>query len=679
MLEIACRGRWAIVIIALVLPALGSSRALAEPSWSYVDLVHRLIDLEQLAVLPPAGEQCQQWSSYDRASRYDQENDQYIAWDANGDGGHFIRQEGDSFVMAEMEGPGVIWRIWSALAKEGHVKIYLDGSEQPAVDLPFREYFTGKTAPFNYPALAYQLEDVGCRGHNLYVPIPFQKSCKIVAEKDWGAYYHFTYTTYPTGTQLPSFNTDLTEESVAALKKVNQFFESKLGTDPAGARAGQEVISDTITIAPSSSQEIQLTGARAITAIRGKIDIQDREEQMAALRELLLTVHFDGRQTPAVWCPVGDFFGTAPGENHYRSLTTGMTEDGYYAYWYMPFAESASIRLTNEGKTARQVSFEIVHASLNRPFHGLGHFHATWHRDAIEIRPDRAPDWGILRTAGRGRFCGVMLHVWNPRGGWWGEGDEKFFVDGENFPSTFGTGSEDYFGYAWCHPGLFQYAYHCQTMTQNNRGHQSVLRWHVTDNIPFQKSFEAVIEKYYGNDRGTLYACLPCFYLDPNSDAAIPATPVEQRHGYYEKPPAGGAGFRILGDPPGNVQEQGMAGYGKGKWKNDNQMWWTGAQPGDKIDVVLKVAETGLYDVAVKLTKAIDYGIVQLYIDGQKAGTPIDLFHDGVVPTGPISIGRHTLAAGDHKLTVEIVGANPKAVKSYMFGLDSILMQPVAE
>ena len=62
----------------------------------------------------------------------------------------------------------------------------------------------------------------------------------------------------------------------------------------------------------------------------------------------------------------------------------------------------------------------------------------------------------MLRTQGRGRFCGVMLHVWNPRGGWWGEGDEKFFVDGEKFPSTFGTGSEDYFGYAWCDPHLFQ-------------------------------------------------------------------------------------------------------------------------------------------------------------------------------------------------------------------------------
>ena len=66
----------------------------------------------------------------------------------------------------------------------------------------------------------------------------------------------------------------------------------------------------------------------------------------------------------------------------------------------------------------------------------------------------------MLQTEGRGRFCGVMLHVWNPRGGWWGEGDEKFFVDGEKFPSTFGTGSEDYFGYAWCDPHLFQRAYH---------------------------------------------------------------------------------------------------------------------------------------------------------------------------------------------------------------------------
>ena len=88
------------------------------------------------------------------------------------------------------------------------------------------------------------------------------------------------------------------------------------------------------------------------------------------------------------------------------------------------------------------------------------------------------------KTEGQGRFCGVMLHVWNPRGGWWGEGDEKFCIDGEKFPSTIGTGSEDYFGYAWCNPTLFENCYHNQTISMNNRGHISVNRWHITDNVP---------------------------------------------------------------------------------------------------------------------------------------------------------------------------------------------------
>ena len=78
-------------------------------------------------------------------------------------------------------------------------------------------------------------------------------------------------------------------------------------------------------------------------------------------------------------------------------------------------------------------------------------------------------------------------------GPWWGEGDEKFFVDGEKFPSTFGTGSEDYFGYAWSNPTLFQHAYHNQPIAMGNKGHIVVNRWHVSDNVPFQTGFEAAI------------------------------------------------------------------------------------------------------------------------------------------------------------------------------------------
>ena len=75
-------------------------------------------------------------------------------------------------------------------------------------------------------------------------------------------------------------------------------------------------------------------------------------------------------------------------------------------------------------------------------------------------------------------------------------------------------------------------------------------------------------------------------------------------------------------------------------------------------------------------TKSLDYGIVQLAIDGKKVEKPIDLFHQGVIPAGPISLGSHELAAGKHTLTAEIVGANEKAIKAYMFGLDQIILKP---
>ena len=463
---------------------------------------------------------------------------------------------------------------------------------------------------------------------------------------------------------------------IAALTRVDQFFQKKLGTDPAGKRRGQSVLSDSIVVPAGGVESMDIAGPYAITAIRGSVDCTDRDDEIEALRQLVLSITFDGHEKPAVWSPLGDFFGTAPGKNLYRSLATGMTKDGFYAYWYMPFEQGATIQLRNDGPKERTVYYEVVVAPLERPFKGLGHFHAKWHRDVFPVRADRKPDWVMLKTQGRGRFCGVMLDVWNPRGGWWGEGDEKFFVDGEHFPSTIGTGSEDYFGYAWSNPTLFQFAYHCQTMTQNNKGHQSVLRWQITDNIPFHSSFEGCIEKYYGKDRGTEYACLPCFYLDPADDDPIPTTPVAQRLGYYIMPPPGGAGFRVLGHPKGTVREQGMAGYGAGKWQANNQLWWTGAKPGDTLDILVEVKKAGEYEVVVKLTKAVDYAVVQLALDGKNAGPPIDLFNPAVIPSGPISLGIHQLKAGKHTLTARIVGANPKAVKAYMFGIDQIILIP---
>ncbi len=658
-----------------------ASAGQAQETLTYDQLIHRLTDLSQLAVLPAPGEQGAQWSSYDRASKYDEKTGKYIAWDANGDGQGIIRKEGDLSVMAEMKGPGCIWRIWSAAAEKGHVKIYLDDQEKPVVDLPFAHYFDGKHAPFNYPALSYNLGEVHSSGQNLYLPIPYQKSCKIVADKDWGNYFHFDYKTYPEGTVLPTFSAELVAQHAAEIKAVDCLFAKKLGSDPAGKRAGQKTLTKCVEVAPGETACVaRLDGPRAITALFAKIKFANREDEMAGLRKLALRITWDGstelaevgQSKPAVWCPLGDFFGTAPGVNLYKTLLTGMTKQGFYSYWYMPFGKSAVVELVNEDKQPRKVEFEITHAPLGRPFEGLGHFHAKWHRDTVELPKDRWPDWIMLQTEGRGRFCGVTLHVWNPRGGWWGEGDEKFFVDGEKFPSTIGTGSEDYFGYAWCNPHLFQKPYHAQTMTENNQGHQSVLRWHLVDNVPFQKSFQGCIEKYYKNERGTLYACTARWYLAPEGVDRYAAVPVAERHGYYKKD-LSVAGIKVLGKPHGSVELQQLD---PAKWKNGEQLWWIGAHPKDQLVLATSVAKSGKYEVSVGLTKAGDYGIVQLSLDDKKVGEPLDLYNAGVIHSGPIALGVHELKAGQHKLTVEILGANPQAKKSYMFGIDRIDVKP---
>jgi len=650
---------------------------------TYVDLISRLTDLEHLATLPAAGEKCAQWSSYDRRSRYDSVSGKYIDWSANGDGTGIIRKEGDRQVFAEIEGPAVIWRIWSALANQGHVKIYLDGNEQPAVDLPFDGYFNCKNEPFTRPALVHTT----ARGRNCYVPIPFQISCKIVGEGDWGRYYHFTYTKYPKGTILPTFKRELSAAESQALDKANEILSDKLGFDPAGLREGQSTRLNTMVLPPgTTATAFEFEGTQAVTGIKVAMDLPESPDDRDILREIVMHIYWDGQSEPSVWAPLGDFFGTAPGVNKYKSLPLGMTEEGFYCYWYMPFKNGCKIKLTNDGDAEHRIAFQVSHAPVTKPIDELGRFHAKWHRDAFlpEEPERRAIDWTMLKTEGRGRFCGVMLHVWNPRGGWWGEGDEKFFVDGEKFPSTIGTGSEDYFGYAWCNPTLFQNCYHNQTISMNNRGHVSVNRWHITDNVPFQKSFEAAIEKYYPNDKPTLYASTVYWYQAAGQTDPYEPVPVEQRKGYWGeievfkvKGALEGEKLKVLAKTAGRAELQDMYGFGP-NWSGDAHLWWIEAKPGDTLDLAVPVQKAGTYRLTMQLTKAVDYGIVQLYLDGEKLGEPIDLFNNSVVATGAMVMGIHKLDKGEHKLRVEIVGANEKAVKSYMFGLDYVLLKDIS-
>ena len=530
---------------------------------SYSDIAGRLYGLQRLAEPPGKGEQSGNWSSFDRGARYDKKTAHYVNWHANRDGGGFIRREGSSIVATEMKGPGVIWRVWSAKPTGGHIKIYIDGKEKPALDIPFRDYFNSKSGLFAYPELVHVLS----RGHNSFIPIPYRKSCKVVLARGWGAYYQITYTTFPEGTVVPSFTGSFSDEDKAALARANKVFGAR-GKDPKPAGADTKVDKGTFKVAPGKTVEVcGIKGARAVMAINASVELKKGDNVLHVLRELALSITWDGEPGAAVWTPLGDFFGTAPGINKFKSLPLGMTDGGFYSYWYMPFARSASMKITNDGKKARTVKFSVTHSALAKPGDKLLRFHAKWHRDAFPgvdgekyLRGERWPDWPWLITTGAGRFCGVNLHVWNPNpfgkirkkipGGWktpvfnygrywWGEGDEKFFVDGEKYPSTFGTGSEDYFGYAWAahNPVEFESALQNQPLNKKNSlGHVSNNRFQIADNVPFQTSFEACMEKYHPNEWPLLYSCTAYWYQKAGQADPYGPVPAKERVDYYVAP-----------------------------------------------------------------------------------------------------------------------------------------------
>ena len=675
-----------ILVLSAILIGIAIIPTVAGDTLTYPDLVHRLTDLQYLAVLPPDGENTSLASSHDRASQYDAAQDKYIRWDANNDGNGIVRREGDTVVLAEMKGPGCIWRIWSASPGRRHVKIYLDGTSTPVIDLPFEGYFDGKTEPFTRSNLVYRTgTGVGqaSGGWNNYTPIPFQKSCKIVAENGWGLFYHFNYTQFAPGTVVPMFDPNLSPENAAALDQANSIL-GRCGQDPAAGRKGQ-AIETLVTIVPPGQKAtvLELTGPQAITALNIKLDLpSDPAVQRRFLRQLALQITWDDDDAPSVWSPLGDFYGFVGGGRPFNTLPVGFSgERGFYSYWYMPFATKARIEAINDSDHPVTLSWHITCAPIERPIASLGRFHAKWHRDAfLPERADRWPDWTLLSTRGRGRFVGTHLDVWNTTEFWWGEGDEKFFVDAEKFPSSFGTGSEDYFGFAWGRPEFFSRPFHSQPLNINNRGHVDVNRWHITDNVPFQKAFEGCIEKYQDN-RGTRYSAVAFWYLAPGGVDPYLAQSVEDRTDYWIEPllvpdVIKGDSMQVVGKPLHGVDmSHPMYSILPRTWSGDSELWWQPQTVGEHLDLKFAVEKSDAYRLLIRLTKAGTYGIVQLSVDGKNFGPPLDLFNRDPIAVDPFSLGTLNLGAGDHILGATVVGKNP-ASTSFSFGFDWIKLEP---
>ena len=657
-----------------LLGAIGAIVAAAEPV-TFDSLLDEMVDRTAVARFPSPAYTCAQASSYDRASKSPDEG-----WFANNDRSMFVRKETNAgreeWVMMDVEGPGAIVRWWvTAPAYKGIIRVYVDGATEPVIEAKVDD-LVGGTALVGPP-----LSSPRANGRNLYLPIPYAKHCKVTFDRpnfqktkkrEDLLYYQINYRTYADGTKVASFAKDTLAKSKAKVAAIQKTLLDPASAQPANC---EEQAGDDIMVFPGDEWSSEFYGPGAICAISGRIDADDLAQ---ALRSTILIMEFDGEET--VWCPLGDFFGSGVGVNAFKGWYRVVKEDGTITcYWVMPYKESCVMKIKNVGGAAveiRDPSLSFI--PWNWDDRSM-HFHTDWRIEREIETADggkKALDWNYVKVHGEGVFVGDTLAVLNRVAAWWGEGDEKIYVDGETFPSHFGTGTEDYYGYAWCTPQFFESPFHAQPRAEGpgNFGNTTNTRVRLLDAIPFTKSFQLDMEVWHWRKTLIDYAATTYWYGRPGAKSNVESIVEDAMHPVKYNTPIELPGFDLVKLPKGRLQIQNLTHFKKDAWENDDHLWWTGAKPGDKLELKLKTEAAGKVALAVTMTKAPDYAVIQYYLDGKKIGEPIDLYAPKVEPTGKVKLGDFDLSAGEHVLTVEIVGANPKAKKSYMFGLDQILL-----
>lgn len=261
------------------------------------------------------------------------------------------------------------------------------------------------------------------------------------------------------------------------------------------------------------------------------------------LKKIVLRMYWDGEKDPSVMAPIGDFFGQGLGEYHpYQSLPLAVGEaKALNCFFPMPFQKHARITVTNEGKEPiRALYFNIDYRVYPKPLpKGTLYFHAEYNQCA----PCKAVvsngknlygkgNYVWMKAKGRGQFVGVTMSVLENQNGWWGEGDDMFFIDGSKRPQINGTGTEDYFLGAWDFGGKpFSYLlFGAPVVGPELQGSRwSVYRFNLDSPITFTKSLLATIEHGTANNRADNYYSVAYWYQTQPHLPLPPLPPVEAR------------------------------------------------------------------------------------------------------------------------------------------------------
>ncbi|MBP5320096.1 MAG: DUF2961 domain-containing protein, partial [Kiritimatiellae bacterium] len=486
-------------------------------------LLQEMADRERLSYLDVIPFTTRLYSSHDRGSTMPDKP----GWYANDDHSQFVRTEeadGKKWgVLADIEGPGAVVRFWVTVAGtdgSGILRIFIDGKlavEGRVLDVISGGMLCGAPLSSSVSPKSGYLH----RGHNLYLPIPFAASCKVTytsptlfAEpRKESFYYNLEARHYPKGTAVESFSQEVLRRDRVILDEVNrQLASGGIGLLGKPCR----LTSFDTTLQPGGSVLRRLQGPGAIRQLALSVN-HGLDPQ--SLRSTVLEIAFDGERT--VWVPVGEFFGTgyrlSPSETWYSRVD----ERGRLScFWVMPFERDATITIHNFGKRAVALTdTQIVTAPYTWDSARSMHFGAGWTEyTKIPTRINGSHhDLNYVTLTGTGRLLGTALTLFNGGVKWWGEGDEKVFVDGEKAPSYIGTGSEDYYGYAWGSGAPFSHPFLMQPFGGGANASALVLntRTRVLDAIPFTRSLQFDMEMWHWEETKVNYAPTAYWYMRP--------------------------------------------------------------------------------------------------------------------------------------------------------------------
>ena len=217
-----------------------------------------------------------------------------------------------------------------------------------------------------------------------------------------------------------------------------------------------------------------------------------------AYRDTILRFYWDDEETPSVEVPLGDFFCNGHGMRYnVNSLPICVNPSGgFNSYWPMPFKKSAKVTVENQRWEPIGGFFYQITYSLTQIPENTGYFHAQWRRSMT--RRDR-PEHVILDgVRGQGHYVGTFLAWTQLSDGWWGEGEIKFYIDGDTeHPTICGTGTEDYLGGAWGFGDTFSTPFLGYPLWQRDPTRvpkHGLYRWHIMDPIRFQSDLKVTIQ-----------------------------------------------------------------------------------------------------------------------------------------------------------------------------------------